>query len=487
MIATIVLGRILAPADFGIVTIVTTFSLLLMSFGLNGFTEAVIQSEKIDHRLASNLFWINIGVGLLLTLGFASAGSLLARLFGEPRVANASVAISASIFLASTSALHTALLKRAMRFSLVAIIDIIARVVSVAASIILGLAGWGYWALVVGIVAVPFVTCLGAWSLCRWIPGFPRRVPGTATLVLFAINVYGHFVVNYAGLNTDNLLVGWRFHAEALGFYKRAFDLFVLPASQLLWPVGAVAMSALRKFKQDHVQFRQHFLGVVSIFAFLGMAIGADLTLVGKDVIRILLGARWEASGRIFTFFGPGIGVMLIYGTHGWIHVSIGKAERWFRWGVIELTVTVALFLLCLPWGPAGIAVAWSSSFWILLLPAFWYAGRPIQLGVPAMLSAIWKYILGSLVAGGCSALIVSGIPSLSALSGVLGAGLRIVIVSALFSALYLLLVIILHGGLAPIHQVARLSRDMLPQGWLSKRSPRVNTAVADDAVVSEC
>src|SRR5947207_2467028 len=82
--ATMVLARLLAPADFGLVAIVTTFSLLLMNFGSNGFTEAVVQREEIDHNLASNLFWINVGLGLVLTIVFAGAGAVLARFYGDP-------------------------------------------------------------------------------------------------------------------------------------------------------------------------------------------------------------------------------------------------------------------------------------------------------------------------------------------------------------------------------------------------------------------
>ena len=58
MIATAILAQLLTTADFGMVTLVTTFSLLLMNFGFNGFTEAVVQREQSDHALASNLFWI---------------------------------------------------------------------------------------------------------------------------------------------------------------------------------------------------------------------------------------------------------------------------------------------------------------------------------------------------------------------------------------------------------------------------------------------
>jgi PST family polysaccharide transporter len=74
MVATVVLARLLTPADFGVVTMVTTFSLLLSSFGLNGFTEAILQREEITHSLASNLFWINFGVAVLLAAAFAALG-----------------------------------------------------------------------------------------------------------------------------------------------------------------------------------------------------------------------------------------------------------------------------------------------------------------------------------------------------------------------------------------------------------------------------
>ena len=155
MIATVVLARLLTPKDFGLVTMVTTFSLLLLNFGLNGLTEAVGQRHEINDALASNLFWINIGGGLLLTGLFAGAGSLLAKFYHDPLVTRVAIGISLTIFITSLSVQHLALLKRAMRFSAVSVNDITARSVSVALSIILAWLGWGYWALVFGAVAQP--------------------------------------------------------------------------------------------------------------------------------------------------------------------------------------------------------------------------------------------------------------------------------------------------------------------------------------------
>jgi O-antigen/teichoic acid export membrane protein len=479
MIATVVLARLLTPADFGVVAMVTTFSLLLTSFGLNGYTEAVLQRDEINHSLASNLFWINVGVGFVLAIAFAAAGSLLARFYHDPRVAHVTVAMSLTILLSSSSVLHLALLKRALRFSLTSANDLFSAAVSVVVSILLAWAGWRYWSLVAGAIARLLVQSVGAWCLCRWIPGFPRRAAGTATIVRFAMNVYGRFTLNYSARNADNLLVGWRFGSGALGFYKKAYDLFVLPANQLLSPISDVVLSSLSRLDRQSVQYRRYFLNGLSILAFAGMGAGAGLTLVGQDLIRLLLGPKWEEAGRIFTFFGPGIGIMLIYTTNGWIHLSSGRADRWLRWVVVEFAVTGLLFLLGLPWGPFGIAAAWTASFWILTIPAFWYAGRPIHFGITPVVAVVWKYVLASLLAGCASAVIIQEISPLVEASGVLGAVVRIVAISSLFSALYIGAVIVLHGGCEPLRQIARLLPDIVPWGRSSTAclpSETVNT-----------
>ena len=473
MIATVILARLLTPADFGLVAMVTTFSLLLMNAGFNGITEAVVQRERIDHALASNLFWINVGLGVVLTIAFAGAGSLLARFYRDPRVALVVVAMSTTILLSSASVLHLALLKRGLRFSQVSANDVLARVASVAVSIALGWAAWGYWALVAGAIVVQLATCLGAWARCRWIPGPPRRRPGTGAMVRFAINTYGHFAANYCTRNLDNVLVGWFFGPQSLGFYKKAYDLCVLPVAQLSDPLHAVAMPVLSRLTSDRERLTRYVLRALSTLAFVGMGLGAGLALVGNDLIVVLLGPRWEESGRIFTFFAPGIGAMLLYLTYGWIHLSLGRADRLFRWAIVEFTVIGLLFVAGLSWGPVGLASAWVVSCWILMIPALWYAGRPVGLGVGRLVGAVWRYVVASGLAGVASAAIIPRIPGLVAASGWAGAVNRSVAASLLFAALYLAAVIQLHRGCAPLYEIAALMREMRP-GRVSRAFPSV-------------
>ncbi len=467
MISTVILARLLMPADFGLVTMVTTFSVLLASCGQIGFPDAVLQRDEMSHSLASNLFWINLAIGVVLTIAFAAAGSLLARFYKDPRVAHVAVGLSVTIFITSASVLHLALLKRAMRFSAVSFNDIVARAVSIAVSIPLAWAGWGYWALVAGLVAQPLSTTLGAWILCQWVPSLPKRLGGTGSVVRFARDVFARWTVGYFTQNTDNLLVGWRFGSGALGFYKKAYDLFVLPFSLLT--VYPVAVSTLSKVKHDPVQYRRYFLSGLSILAFIGMAVSADLTLVGKDVIRFMLGPQWEMTGRIFTFFGPGVGAMLIYSTNGMIHLSLGTTGRYFRWGLVEVSVTCLLLVLGLPWGPIGVAIAWTTAYWILTVPAFWYAGKPVQLTIASILSAVWRYFLAALIAACTSVGIARGIPSLITASGEIGSLYRISAISMTFGSFYVFAVILLHGSTAPLRQLGGVLHEMVPRSGFFK------------------
>jgi len=483
--SVVVLARLLTPSDFGIVTMVTTFSLLLRSFGLNGFTELIMQREELTGSLASNLFWINLGVGAMLTLAFAASGPLLTFFYHNPAVAQVTAGMSLTIGVSSLGYIHAGLLQRAMHFRTIAIINVIGMLIYVTVCIVLAIAGWHYWALVWGNVIYSLAIAAGAWLMCRWVPTRPRRVPGTGSAFKFAINVYSHFAFSYLTRNTDNLLVGWRFGAGALGFYKKAYDLFVLPETQLLAPLSAVVVSTLSRVNHDREQFKRYFLRVISVLALVGMGIGADFALVGQDLIRLLFGPGWEQAGRIFALFGPGIGVMLLYNTHGWIHLSIGRPERWLRWGLMEFSCTASLFLLTLRWGPSGIAVAWTASYFLLMFPGFWYAGKPVGLGVVPMLGAIWKFFSASAVAGCATALIFEAIPRFTMTSGSSNALGRIVSVSMIFTGLYLCGVIVLHGGLTPLTETVDLVRDVLP-GRMSGRKLAAAVKMESPEDVSE-
>jgi glycosyltransferase involved in cell wall biosynthesis len=129
----------------------------------------------------------------------------------------------------------------------------------------------------------------------------------------------------------------------------------------------------------------------------------------------------------------------------------------------LEFTVTVSLFLVGLQRGPEGIAMAWSASFWILLVPAIRYAGAPIELKVSSVISETWRFVCSSLIAIVATYFLERTVPSLGRMSGMEGAVLRVLIDLSLLVPIYLGSIVVLHGSLRPMIRFLTVLRDMIP------------------------
>ena len=281
LISTVVLARLPMPSDFGLVAMVTTFSLLLVSFGQNGYAEAVMQREAMDRYLASNLFWITTGAGLLLGIVFAAAGPLLARFYGEPRVVQVAAVLSVTIVLNSLPVVHVALLKRALRFSVTSAIDILATVIAVVSYPpglgrmgLLGAGGGAYYPS--GGSVSRCLESMRGFRACRAVwPVRPLWCASRSMSTAASASTIRHET------RTTFLSDG----ASAplhLGFYKKAYDMFLLPVNQLLMPVSDVVLSTLSRLERGSAEFRRYFLNGLSILAFVGLGAGALLTLEGR-------------------------------------------------------------------------------------------------------------------------------------------------------------------------------------------------------------
>ena len=107
LFSTVILARLLTPNDFGLITMVTTFSMLLQNFGLNGFTEAIIQRDDINHQTISTLFWVNISISFLLTLLFVFLSPVLAWFYSTPELSSITTGIAFSIIATGVGTIHS--------------------------------------------------------------------------------------------------------------------------------------------------------------------------------------------------------------------------------------------------------------------------------------------------------------------------------------------------------------------------------------------
>src|SRR6185437_2696113 len=112
----------------------------------------------------------------------------------------------------------------------------------------------------------------------------------------------------------------------------------------------------------------------------------------------ILLGEKWRIAGSLLSIIALRGLFQVIEGSQGWLHLSIGRADRWRNWGIITAVVQVVAVLAGLPFGPKGVAVAIVMTSLLLAVPSIIYAGRPIGIGAALVIRAVGPQLIGAIV-----------------------------------------------------------------------------------------
>jgi O-antigen/teichoic acid export membrane protein len=461
VLSSVILARLLSPKDFGLVAMVTVFSGILLEFGSLRLSDATVQKRDLRQHQLSALFWINVVAGLVVAGILALCAPLISKFYGEPRLTSIVIAIASTFVLSGLCAQQLALLQRKMEFRRMAILDITATAFGVMVAIGTALSGFGYWALVLRRIGYGLASTVGIWSISRWRPGKPIIDEGVRSMLKFGANNLGSYSLTYFSRNLDNLLIGWRLGPGQLGIYDRAYQIFVMPVYQLMNPLATVAVSALSRVSDDRERYVRYFSKSLKMVVFFAVPLSAWVTLAGSDIVITVLGQKWAAAGHILQAFGPGIVVMLINGKQQWLHISLGRADRFLRWNLLRFLVTSAFLICGLRYGAVGVAIGSVAAFYVLAGPGIIYAGRPVGL----RLKTCWWDIVKFLVAGVVSAGIAwSLVYSNGGLAIHLAPVWRIITSCAVVLASYITLTMLLLRGWATHIEALALAKSMLPK-----------------------
>jgi PST family polysaccharide transporter len=338
-----------------------------------------------------------------------------------------------------------------MKFKIYSMIQVGAALFSTGLGVLLAARGYGYWSLVLRRLSLPLITAVLAWLLCRWLPSLPGKGPSIRPLLAFGFKTYGNFLLSYVRNNLDRILIGKAFGKAPLGNYDRANQLSSLLPNQLTIGLSGVGVAALSRLRNDPKRYLNYFEKSLSILSFVGFPGSILLTLIGKDIIIFLLGSNWSTAGDIFVALGPAIGVFVIYSTSTWLHISLGRPDRLLKWSVGMLIASALAYAVGLQHGPLGVAIAYSTLFYILLVPALHYAGKPINIKVSFYLSIIWKYWLASFLAGAITWSIFHILGTPTAFYAQLSLLARITLASVIYLLMYLGLIYVLFKGFRPL------------------------------------
>jgi PST family polysaccharide transporter len=397
IIAAIVLARLLAPEDFGlfaIVTVLTSFAPLLIDFGLG---DATAQRSKITPSQVSSLFWLSSGIGLAIAVVVATCSPLIAWIYREPRLQAIALYSAITFVLYGVSNQHLALLRRTMRFAKIAKLQLFSTLIGVVIAILMAFSGFDYWALVLRPIASCLCVAIGAWLTCPWRPGLPVIDNEVKSMVRFGLHVVGFSIVYSVSRAVDRIGLGLFYRPDEVGYYQNAITLYDNSIFQTLSLLHTVGSAALSKLQSNPTALAQKYEAALSALAFFVMPAAAILSVTAQDLAVILLGEKWRATGLLLSIIALRGIFQVVEGSQGWLHLSIGRADRWRNWGIVSLLVQLVAVVGGLPFGATGVAVAVVVASLLIALPSITYAGRPIGIGAGLVIRAVGHQLIGAI------------------------------------------------------------------------------------------
>jgi O-antigen/teichoic acid export membrane protein len=384
LVSTMILARLLTPGDFGLVAMVWTVMGFLRVFKEAGLSTATVQREGITHAQVSNLFWINLAVSGFITLLAAASAPGIAWFYREPRLVGITAALSVTFLLAGLAVQHMALLNRQMRFKAIAVIQIGSVLAGVVVGIGMAWLKYGYWSLVGLNVTTNLVALLMTWFVSEWRPQSFAPGSGARTLIHFGANLTaGSFLYSIArGL--DGLLIGRFYGAVSVGLYSRAAALLARPLEQFSGPIEAVFIPALSRLQTQPERYRHTFLQVYETIALTSFLFTGMFFALAHPLTLVVLGPKWEGAAVIFAGLTFAALQYPLGSCASWLFTSQGRGRESFLASSIMSIVITASFIAGLPFGPAGVAIAYSASCLLIQLPIFyWLVGRrgPVSAG----------------------------------------------------------------------------------------------------------
>ena len=427
-LVAIILARLLAPAEFGLMAMAAVFTTIAELFATLGAGPVIVQRREVPDALLRSVALLGVTVGLLLTSLLVLGGWLSAGFFAEPRVRGVVIGLGCTFAIASVGLVPDALLQRAMRFDRLVLIDILQLVSNSTVSITLAFMGCGVWSLVVGNLTGAVVRSAALVIASPWPLRFGFDRAALHGVVGFSASVLGFNLVQYLARYTDRLLIGRLLGATSLGLYDYAFRFYTYPLDVITNVLIRVMLPTFSRMQGDVEQLGRAFLRANGAIAFVTFPMMAGLAVVADPFVNVVLGEQWRPIIPLIQILAPVALLTAMGATTGQIFLASGKAAFRFWWGIIYTTVIVLAVAVGVRWGIRGVAASLAIVMVPINVAAFWLALRLVHLG----LGDLWRALRSTAALTALMALIVTllrlgltraQVPAVAVLAGCVAAG----------------------------------------------------------------
>lgn len=345
-VVNLILARLLLPADFGAIGMLTIFIAVSQVLIDGGFGSALIQKKNPSQTDFSTIFYWNLLFSFILYFILFLFAPFIGRFYSMPILSDVLRAIGLSLIFNSILAIQRTKLQKALAFKTIAITNISSYLLGASIAIIMAYKGFGVWSLVGMQLLYTVIYVLILWFITKWHPSFRFSIRSMKELFGFGGYIMASNILQTVCQNLQGIIIGKNFSASQMGYYSQAYKLdqitsYSIPQViiQVMYPVYA-SIQDDRKRLIDMISMN---IRVISFFIFPILAL---LILVAEPLILFLYGDKWLPSVPYFRILCVGGFFVCLQNINFYAVAAIGKSRALFYWSFYKWGFLLAALLI---------------------------------------------------------------------------------------------------------------------------------------------
>lgn len=296
----ILLARLLGPKEFGIVAMAMIVINISSVFTDIGFTNALIQKKSVKDIAYSSVFFINLGLGFVLSLLIIIAAPWIAFFFEEPSLKQICMYLSVIPPLSALGSIHTTILTKRIDFKSLTIRNIVASLAAGILAVIAAFSGLGVYSLVIQHIVSVGLSTVMVWFAVKWFPRFEFSKEEIKKLLSYSSYIFLDNVIRRIFLNIDSAFIGKVFSPVTLGVYYKAQSLRSQIETLSTQSLNKVIFPVFSEIQDDDKNFRATYLRAFNIISGVMVLLIAPFYFLSDIIVINLLGEQWFSSILIF-------------------------------------------------------------------------------------------------------------------------------------------------------------------------------------------
>lgn len=369
--STLVVFRLLDPADYGIVGMALAYVGLIAVVNEFGFGAAIVQQRGLGTTDVADVGGLAVAGGATLALVSCMLSGTIAGFFGEPAVHAVVSVLSLGFVLSALQVVPRSLLARDLDFRRLAWLDAAEAVTASAVTISLAATGFGYWALVAGPLTGRLVvtSAINVWRPHRLT--WPRDMRPIAGAVRFGWHTVVARLAWYTYANADFAIVGRILGKAALGAYTIGWTVASVPVDRIGGLVASVAFPVFARVQDDRAGLRRYLRSLTEGISLVTFPVAVGLAMVADEFVLVAVGDRWRAAIAPLRLLALAAALRSVTPLLPQVLVAVGETRRNARVTVFLAFALPTLFIIGSHWGTTGVGAAWLVGHPLLVTPAF--------------------------------------------------------------------------------------------------------------------